>query len=71
MCLICVEYQKSKMTSQEFKNALQELIIFSGPEELAHYEQLKYLHESGNENDLLKYTKEHSVATSKLIRNLR
>lgn len=44
MCLMCVEYNKKRMTRQEMLRALPEMIMFAkNEEERAHYERLKKL----------------------------
>ncbi len=44
MCLICVEYNKNRMTTQELKKALPEMIMFANTEEeRAHYKKLQVL----------------------------
>jgi hypothetical protein len=41
MCLICVEYQKKRMTKEEIKKALPEMMMFSKTEkDKSHYEKL-------------------------------
>ena len=44
MCLMCVEYNKKRMTRQEMLRALPEMIMFAkNEEERAHFERLKKL----------------------------
>lgn len=44
MCLMCVEYNKKRMTRQEMLRALPEMIMFAkNDEERAHFERLKKL----------------------------
>lgn len=44
MCLICVEYNKKKMTRQEMLQAIPEMILFAKSEpEREHFERLKKL----------------------------
>lgn len=44
MCLMCVEYNKKRMTRQEMLRALPEMIMFAKTdEERAHFERLKKL----------------------------
>jgi len=44
MCLLCVEFQKAKMTREEVLKALPEMIMFAKTEkEKEHFEKLKKL----------------------------
>lgn len=44
MCLICVEYFKNRMTIEEVKRALPEMVMFANnEEERAHYKKLQTL----------------------------
>ncbi len=44
MCLICVEFFKNRMTVEEVKRALPEMVMFANnEEELAHYKKLQTL----------------------------
>ena len=41
MCLICIEYHKKKMTKEEVKKALPEMIMFAkSANEKLHFEKL-------------------------------
>lgn len=58
MCLICVEFNKKKMTKQELKNALPEMIMFAKTsEEKRHYEELEELQNLDDEDALAEFTK--------------
>lgn len=42
MCLICVEYYFNRMTKEEVKNALPEMVLFAkNNEEKNHYKKLQ------------------------------
>lgn len=44
MCLICVEFFKNRMTVEEVKRALPEMVMFANnEEERAHYKKLQTL----------------------------
>lgn len=44
MCLICVEFFKNRMTIEEVKRALPEMVMFANnEEERAHYKKLQTL----------------------------
>ena len=44
MCLICVEFFKNRMTIEEVKRALPEMVTFANnEEERAHYKKLQTL----------------------------
>lgn len=46
MCLICVEYNKKRMTREELKKALPEMVMFAkNEEERAHYKKLQSLND--------------------------
>jgi len=46
MCLICVEYNKKRMTRDELKKALPEMVMFAkNEEERAHYKKLQSLND--------------------------
>jgi hypothetical protein len=57
MCLICVEYNKKRMTRDEVRKALPEMVMFAKTEEdKNHYKKLQILGESSNESDLEDFT---------------
>lgn len=61
MCLICIEFNKKKMTKEELKKALPEMIMFAKtPEEQKHFEQLKELGDQGNDDALDAFTKDNT-----------
>lgn len=44
MCLICVEYYYQRMTKEELKNALPEMVMFAKTEEeRSHFKKLQTL----------------------------
>lgn len=50
MCLICVEYNKKRMTREEMKKALPEMVMFAESEEdRAHFKKLQSLGEATTE----------------------
>ncbi len=52
MCLICVEYNKKRMTKEELKKALPEMVMFAKTEEERnHFKKLQSIGE--NADDLL------------------
>jgi hypothetical protein len=63
MCLICVEYYYKRMTKDEVKNALPEMVMFAKTEEeRAHYKKLQTLNSS---DELDEEVKQH-VAKSEI-----
>lgn len=53
MCLICVEFNKKRMTRAELKKALPEMVMFATTEEdRNHYKKLQVLSDSSDEMDL-------------------
>lgn len=69
MCLICVEFNKKRMTRAEVKKALPEMVMFAKTEEERnHFKKLQSLGDSGNEQDLEDFANQHldiSVASKK------
>lgn len=58
MCLICIEYQKKKMTREEVKKALPEMIMFSKTDnEKKHYEKLSSISDEDFELEVENYMK--------------
>jgi len=58
MCLICIEYQKKRMTKEEIKKALPEMIMFSKTEQdKLHFEKLSSLNEEEFEMEVTNYLK--------------
>lgn len=61
MCLICVEYNKKRMTRTEVKKALPEMVMFAKTEEERnHFKKLQTLGEATDEIEFQKFTDEHS-----------
>ncbi|MBY0413107.1 MAG: hypothetical protein K2Q18_03025 [Bdellovibrionales bacterium] len=51
MCLICVEYNLKRMTRDEMKKALPEMVMFAKTEEdRAHFKKLQSLGDSSSES---------------------
>lgn len=58
MCLICIEYQKKKMTREEVKKALPEMIMFSKTDkDRKHYEKLSTVSDEEFEMEVETYMK--------------
>lgn len=61
MCLICVEYNKQRMTRAEVKKALPEMVMFAKTEEERnHFKKLQSLGEAIDEQEFKNFTDEHS-----------
>jgi hypothetical protein len=64
MCLICVEYHKKRMTRDEVKRALPEMIEFAKKDskEKRHYEKLSELSDDETEFEIevVNYIKSNS-----------
>jgi hypothetical protein len=59
MCLICIEYNKNKMTKEEVKKALPEMISFSKNEkEKKHLENLLKFEDLEFANEIENYIKD-------------
>ena len=57
MCLICVEFNKKRMTRAEVKKALPEMVMFAKTEEeRTHLKKLQALGDSLDEKELQKFT---------------
>ncbi|MGZ3788758.1 MAG: hypothetical protein ACXVLQ_09560 [Bacteriovorax sp.] len=57
MCLICVEYYYKRITKEELKKALPEMVMFAkNEEERKHYKKLQGLESS---DDLEQEVKQH------------
>jgi hypothetical protein len=68
MCLICVEYNKKRMTRAEVKNALPEMVMFAKTEEeRIHFKKLQTLGESLDEKVLQDFIDEHVSKYGKKI----
>lgn len=60
MCLICVEFNKRKMTKAELKAALPELVMFAKTEEeKKHFQTLQELGNKSNDDELQKFIDNH------------
>ena len=58
MCLICVEYHKKKMTKDEAKRALPEMIMFSKTDkEKVHFEKLSKSSDADFEKEVENFVK--------------
>lgn len=69
MCLICVEYNKKRMTKTELNKALPEMVMFAKTEEeRIHYKKLQTLSNSTDELELSSFTDEHSKDHGKKTR---
>lgn len=59
MCLICVEYYFKRMTKEELKNALPEMVMFAkNEEERNHFKKLQSL-DASNSDELDEMVKKH------------
>lgn len=60
MCLICVEFNKKRMTRAEVKKALPEMVMFAKTEEERnHFKKLQSLGDALDEQELQDFTKDH------------
>lgn len=60
MCLICVEFNKKRMTREEVKRALPEMVMFAKSEDdKNHYKKLQVLGDSSDENALEDFINDH------------
>lgn len=68
MCLICVEFNKKRMTRDEVKKALPEMVMFAKTEEdKNHYKKLLSLGDSSDENALSDFIDDHVSKYGKKI----
>ncbi|AUN98681.1 hypothetical protein DOM21_07695 [Bacteriovorax stolpii] len=68
MCLICVEFNKKRMTREEVKKALPEMVMFAKTEEdRNHYKKLQSLGDSSDENALSDFIDDHVSKYGKKI----
>lgn len=68
MCLICVEYNKKRMTSAEVRKALPEMVMFAKTEEERnHFKKLQSLGDSLDEKALQDFTDTHVSQYGKKI----
>ncbi len=66
MCLICVEYNLKRMTRDEVKKALPEMVMFAKTEEdRIHFKKLQSLGDALDEKILQDFTKDFSEQVSK------
>lgn len=70
MCLICVEYNKKRMTRSELNKALPEMVMFAkNEEERIHFKKLQSLGEAKggviDEAELEAFTDEHAKSFGK------
>ncbi len=57
MCLICVEFNKKRMTREEVKKALPEMVMFAkSEEERNHFKKLQTMEESSDDLSLEDFT---------------
>ncbi len=69
MCLICVEFNKKRMTRAELKKALPEMVMFATTEEdRNHYKKLQVLSDSSDEMDLSNFIDDHVAKYGKKTR---
>jgi hypothetical protein len=60
MCLICVEYNLKRMTRDEVKKALPEMVMFAKTEEdKNHFKKLQSLGDAKDEKILQDFINEH------------
>lgn len=68
MCLICVEYNKKRMTRDEVRKALPEMVMFAKNEEdRNHFKKLQSLGESTDEQELQTFVDSHISQYGKKI----
>ena len=76
MCLICVEYYYQRMTKEELKNALPEMVLFAKTEEERnHFKKLQIIDSSEELDEVVKKyittneVKNDNSTTSKSYKN--
>ena len=68
MCLICVEYNLKRMTRDEVKKALPEMVMFAKTEDdRNHYKKLQSLGDDLDEKVLQDFISEHVSKYGKKI----
>ena len=68
MCLICVEYNLKRMTRDEVKKALPEMVMFAKTEDdRTHYKKLQSLGDDLDEKVLQDFISEHVSKYGKKI----
>lgn len=66
MCLICIEYNKKKMTREELKKALPEMVMFAKTEnEKNHFKKLLAKSDSANEFEIEEFTSQYASKDEK------
>jgi hypothetical protein len=69
MCLICVEYNKKRMTREEIKKALPEMVMFAKTEEdKQHFKKLIVLGDSLDEKALEEFANDYTSTLGKKAR---
>lgn len=68
MCLICVEFNLKRMTRDEVRKALPEMVMFAKTEEdRNHYKKLQILGESNDDKELQSFIDNHVAKYGKKI----
>jgi hypothetical protein len=66
MCLICVEFNKKRMTKEEVKKALPEMVMFAkSEEERNHFKKLQTIGESSDDLSLEDFTADYVSKSGK------
>jgi rubrerythrin len=69
MCLICVEYNKKRMTREEIRKALPEMVMFAKTEdEKNHFKKLQVLGDSLDEKPLEEFANDYTSTLGKKTR---
>ncbi|MBC7712663.1 MAG: hypothetical protein H7177_04965 [Rhizobacter sp.] len=69
MCLICVEYNKKRMTREEMRKALPEMVMFAKTEEEKnHFKKLQVLGDSMDEKSLEEFANDYTSNLGKKTR---
>jgi rubrerythrin len=69
MCLICIEYTKKRMTREEIRKALPEMVMFAKTEEEKnHFKKLQALGDSLDEKSLEEFANDHTSTLTKKTR---
>lgn len=69
MCLICVEFNKKRMTREEIKKALPEMVMFAKTEEdKNHFKKLLVLGDSLDEKALEEFANDYTSTLGKKTR---
>lgn len=68
MCLICVEFNLKRMTRDEVRKALPEMVMFAKTEEdRNHFKKLQSLGESNDDKELQNFIDNHVAKYGKKI----